>query len=227
MSDYDFRPGGALKLKGAAANGGTKRYVLRTGCGRTISHLPLGKSPRKIRQKTSQRRDLNVSKQRIRKRGAIVRLRSTLSSPQTSKVKDRPRPLPVPAGRQPLNAVSRRFRNRGYAVSWCFHATSRCPHLQRAEKIAKLASRTHKERVQEFNEKLESLSEHHDIPKVGIGISIQIPDPNAFLVGRTRLRRPDRILVGSALFLVRWDFISVARELIVQLSGLAKLLSEF
>ncbi|KAG6380874.1 DUF1754-domain-containing protein [Boletus reticuloceps] len=33
-------------------------------------------------------------------------------------------------------------------------------------KVAKIAHKTHKDRVNEFNSKLESLSEHHDIPKV-------------------------------------------------------------
>ena len=40
---------------------------------------------------------------------------------------------------------------------------------RRLERVAKLASQTHKDRVHEFNAKLESLSEHHDIPKVGPG----------------------------------------------------------
>jgi len=40
---------------------------------------------------------------------------------------------------------------------------------RREEKIRKLASMTHKDRVHEFNQKLEALSEHHDIPKVGPG----------------------------------------------------------
>ena len=35
-----------------------------------------------------------------------------------------------------------------------------------AEKIKREAGKTHKDRVHEFNAKLESLSEHHDIPKV-------------------------------------------------------------
>ncbi|KII94094.1 hypothetical protein PLICRDRAFT_153443 [Plicaturopsis crispa FD-325 SS-3] len=38
-----------------------------------------------------------------------------------------------------------------------------------AERVAKMATKTHKDRVSEFNSKLESLSEHHDIPKVGPG----------------------------------------------------------
>jgi hypothetical protein len=44
-----------------------------------------------------------------------------------------------------------------------------CVHergIQMARKVAKMAKQTHKDRVHEFNEKLESLSEHHDIPKV-------------------------------------------------------------
>ncbi|KAF8807827.1 DUF1754-domain-containing protein [Phlegmacium glaucopus] len=38
-----------------------------------------------------------------------------------------------------------------------------------AQRVAKLANKTHKDRVNEFNAHLESLSEHHDIPKVGPG----------------------------------------------------------
>lgn len=41
--------------------------------------------------------------------------------------------------------------------------------LQLLEKAAKAAAKTHKERVAEFNEKLENLSEHYDIPKVRRG----------------------------------------------------------
>jgi len=40
--------------------------------------------------------------------------------------------------------------------------------MQRADKVKKLAGKTHKDRVHEFNTKLETLSEHHDIPKVSI-----------------------------------------------------------
>ncbi|KAF8347100.1 hypothetical protein F5887DRAFT_941805 [Amanita rubescens] len=38
-----------------------------------------------------------------------------------------------------------------------------------AQRVAKLARKTHKDRVNEFNSHLETLSEHHDIPKVGPG----------------------------------------------------------
>ena len=35
--------------------------------------------------------------------------------------------------------------------------------------IEDMASKSHKDKVREFNEKLSKLSEHHDIPKVGPG----------------------------------------------------------
>ena len=38
-----------------------------------------------------------------------------------------------------------------------------------ARLIEKMASKSHKDKVREFNEYLSKLSEHHDIPKVGPG----------------------------------------------------------
>lgn len=37
------------------------------------------------------------------------------------------------------------------------------------EMAAKMAAKSHRERVNEFNAYLQNLSEHHDIPKVGPG----------------------------------------------------------
>ena len=37
------------------------------------------------------------------------------------------------------------------------------------ERVAKMAQKSHREKVAEFNAYLENLSEHHDIPKVGPG----------------------------------------------------------
>ncbi|TPX36171.1 hypothetical protein SmJEL517_g01440 [Synchytrium microbalum] len=47
-----------------------------------------------------------------------------------------------------------------------FEEIQRQRALERAEKMAQ---KSHKERVAEFNSKLENLSEHYDIPKVGPG----------------------------------------------------------
>lgn len=44
---------------------------------------------------------------------------------------------------------------------------------QLLEKAAKAATKTHKERVAEFNEKLENLSEHYDIPKVSRNLPLR------------------------------------------------------
>ena len=51
--------------------------------------------------------------------------------------------------------------------------------------MAKLAGKTHKDRVNEFNAHLESLSEHHDIPKVHRTHLIVLHSHNAMLIGRT------------------------------------------
>ncbi|RUS23843.1 hypothetical protein BC938DRAFT_474525 [Jimgerdemannia flammicorona] len=37
------------------------------------------------------------------------------------------------------------------------------------EKVKKAATKSHKEKVAEFNQKLEEMTEHYDIPKVGPG----------------------------------------------------------
>jgi hypothetical protein len=38
-----------------------------------------------------------------------------------------------------------------------------------AERVKKWAAKSHRERINEFNNYLQDLSEHHDIPKVGPG----------------------------------------------------------
>jgi protein FAM32A len=38
-----------------------------------------------------------------------------------------------------------------------------------AERMSSTAAKSHRERIQEYNEKLSQLTEHHDIPKVGPG----------------------------------------------------------
>lgn len=55
----------------------------------------------------------------------------------------------------------------------------RLSRVQLLEKAAKAAAKSHKERVAEFNEKLEQMSEHYDIPKVGT-FSLACP-PTALL----------------------------------------------
>jgi protein FAM32A len=70
-------------------------------------------------------------------------------------------------------AAEKRFqevqRKRVRLFTWC--PTTSCIYvcaMQLADKVKKLAGKTHKDRVHDFNAKLETLSEHHDIPKVSI-----------------------------------------------------------
>ena len=65
---------------------------------------------------------------------------------------------------------------------------------QLLEKVAKQAHMTHKDRVHEFNAKLEALSEHHDIPKVcGLNLLVRAQANGVFphrLDPDNDLRRP-------------------------------------
>lgn len=73
----------------------------------------------------------------------------------------------VMSERQLLRNGSSRSSGNGCGCSSCFLSHGIFTYgAQLADKVKKLAGKTHKDRVHELNSKLESLSEHHDIPKV-------------------------------------------------------------
>jgi len=72
--------------------------------------------------------------------------------------------------------------------------------LQLAERVAKLANKTHKDRVNEFNAHLESLSEHHDIPKVCRVSHYPSRLSRPIMVGRPRIRRRLLTMLGLGLY---------------------------
>jgi len=78
--------------------------------------------------------------------------------------------------RQRLRNVSRRSSGNGCACLLCVRSYlvfTVAPQL--ADKVKKLAGKTHKDRVNDFNTKLEALSEHHDIPKVNTTSNFSAP----------------------------------------------------
>ncbi|GAA5889547.1 hypothetical protein JCM8208_001056 [Rhodotorula glutinis] len=128
-SDYQHKPGGSLKLKGA---GGA----------------------------------VDPSKKKKKKSSA------------SKKARDEDRDAPASASgsghdRSESPAVGGSSSgSTSVAASGKTEAQRRFEEVQRKrllEKAAKAAVKSHKERVAEFNEKLENLSEHYDIPKVGPG----------------------------------------------------------
>ncbi|KAI0045221.1 DUF1754-domain-containing protein [Auriscalpium vulgare] len=127
MSDYDFRPGGSLKIKGGVADGGIKK------------------------------------KKKSKSKGDKEPSREVVADKSLSPVPD----SPSGSGREsPAAAASGSSQDRKTAAEKRFQQVQR---KRLADKVKKLANKTHKDRVHEFNEHLESLSEHHDIPKVGPG----------------------------------------------------------
>ncbi|KAI5116330.1 hypothetical protein M0805_003543 [Coniferiporia weirii] len=125
MSDYDFRPGGSLKLKTGIIEGGVTKKKKKA------------KSKLKVRDaeeaKTSSGGDDNTGE------GSS----SKLDSKSANGVDDN------------KTEAERRFEE--------------VKRQRMAKKAIKMASRKHKDLVSEFNARLEALSEHHDIPKVGPG----------------------------------------------------------
>ncbi|EIM92226.1 DUF1754-domain-containing protein [Stereum hirsutum FP-91666 SS1] len=127
MSDYDFRPGGSLKLKkGAAEDGVVKKYV---------------------KKKSKLKADKDII---------------SVPAKDRSPVHD----SPSGSGRDSPAVAGSSTEDRKTAAEKRFEAVQR---KRLNERVKKLANTTHKDRVHEFNAKLETLSEHHDIPKVGPG----------------------------------------------------------
>ncbi|KAJ8597626.1 putative C31G5.21 protein [Rhizopogon salebrosus TDB-379] len=135
MADYDFRPGGSLKLKGGVADGG------------------IVKRKKKSKSKSNPQSDSAKDRERERVKELLFKEEAELAngSPSGSN-RDSPA---LPGNSDRKTDAERRFEE--------------AQRRRLADKVARLARKTHKDRVNELNAKLESLSEHHDIPKVGPG----------------------------------------------------------
>ena len=89
--------------------------------------------------------------------------------------------------------------------------------MQLADKVKKLAGKTHKDRVNDLNTKLEALSEHHDIPKVSITDNLLVPRLISFIrsvldkVGRV----PPRSSVDYFRRIARWMSSAVDRVVLL------------
>ncbi|OSX67249.1 hypothetical protein POSPLADRAFT_1063994 [Postia placenta MAD-698-R-SB12] len=137
MSDYDFRPGGSLKLKGGVAEGG-------------IVKKKKSKSKSKAKDKE---KDRSIEEARLKELEKLMEEEEEKA--KSASPSDSGRNSPAVGSSERKTAAEKRFEE--------------VQRKRLAEKVARLANKTHKDRVHEFNSKLEALSEHHDIPKVGPG----------------------------------------------------------
>ncbi|CAD6252191.1 unnamed protein product [Miscanthus lutarioriparius] len=64
------------------------------------------------------------------------------------------------------NVVGGRLKLKGKALD-VKEAERR--YMELKQKMAKVANKSHRDRIQDFNQYLANLSEHYDIPKVGPG----------------------------------------------------------
>jgi hypothetical protein len=76
-------------------------------------------------------------------------------------------PLAQSASVVTLTPAEIAFRKRQDELVRCHLTTTAGPHVaQEMKKILENAALSHKQKVLEYNQKLDKLSEHHDIPKV-------------------------------------------------------------
>ncbi|KAH7930424.1 DUF1754-domain-containing protein [Leucogyrophana mollusca] len=138
MADYDFRPGGSLKLKGGVSDGG------------------IVKKKKKSKSKTSTSKSkVDSDRDRVKELLFAEDVDIDGHSPSASG-----------SGRNSPAASGSNGNDRKTDAERRFEEVQR---RRLADKVARMAHKTHKDRVAELNSKLESLSEHHDIPKVGPG----------------------------------------------------------
>ena len=83
---------------------------------------------------------------------------------QSSGIAKKSNSLSSGGSKQPHQPV--KFVTQKTPAQMAFEAAQQKKQL---DKLPSLASKSHKEKVAEFNEYLGKLSEHHDIPKVGPG----------------------------------------------------------
>ncbi|KAH7908003.1 hypothetical protein BJ138DRAFT_1091930 [Hygrophoropsis aurantiaca] len=137
MADYDFRPGGSLKLKGGVKDGGVV------------------KKKKKSKSKSTSKSEVDAERDRVKELLFAEDINTEGRSPSASG-----------SGRNSPAASGSKANDRKTDAERRFEEVQK---RRLADKVAKMAHKTHKDRVAELNAKLESLSEHHDIPKVGPG----------------------------------------------------------
>ncbi|KAI0734998.1 hypothetical protein C8Q76DRAFT_710591 [Earliella scabrosa] len=135
-SEYDFRPGGSLKLKGGVTDGGVVKKKK--------------KSKSKDKEKAA-----SPDEDRVKALERAIQEDAAKSASPSGSGRNSPAVASGSSSSDRKTAAERRFEE--------------VQRKRLAAKVARLANKSHKDRVNEFNSKLEALSEHHDIPKVGPG----------------------------------------------------------
>jgi len=138
--DYDYKPSGSLKFKGGGDEKKKKKKKSSTS--------------EKIREEGGSS-STSKDKQRETSSSTDVALRAASRSMSPGEGSAALASAKIEYVKPTMTESERRYEE---------------VRRQRLEKkVKKEALKSHKDRVAEFNEKLESLSEHHDLPRIGPG----------------------------------------------------------
>lgn len=161
--------GGSLKLKGTPAG---PSYVLCLLCALSLSLTRL--LPPALRNSNKKKKKSSTTKRLREEEGAASGSASggerEGSAAKEERDRDESPSTSTAASLSGKTEAQRKFeevQKKRVSVLLLVRAlrSANLTLLQLLEKAAKLANKSHKERVAEFNEKLEAMSEHHDIPR--------------------------------------------------------------
>ncbi|TVY27211.1 Protein FAM32A [Lachnellula hyalina] len=153
-SDYTSTVRGSLKLKGSAPVGVKKKK------GKSSSSTSKSKTP-STSTSTSEVTTTTTSTQKAPAE------EDTSTSPSPSNLNPNPtsnsppRPQSKPRFKNPRTDIQRWQNTLGARI--------RRDATETSDRIAREGPKTHKQRVEELNKYLSTLSEHHDMPRIGPG----------------------------------------------------------
>ncbi|KAI9636899.1 DUF1754-domain-containing protein [Dioszegia hungarica] len=139
MSDYAVIPGGSLKFKG----GDLKKKKKKSSSHTTSEKKPESASIAESSKAREKKRDDEETDTERRKRAKVD---SDDEGDKEEAMK------PKSSGGRQMTDAERKFEE--------------IQRKRRHERVAKTANMSHKDRVTEFNSKLDKLTEHNDIPKI-------------------------------------------------------------
>ncbi|KAL8942581.1 MAG: hypothetical protein Q9216_001563 [Gyalolechia sp. 2 TL-2023] len=139
--DYTAVAGGGLRLKGVTGSKVTKHKKKRP------------KNPEAEKRSPSAHEDAEPSKNQEHEQSKDKRLTNTSQVDENA-----------PDDRETFED---RSQPRGKTEAELRHEERRRRRLE--ERLKREGTKTHKERVEEFNHYLSNLSEHHDMPRIGPG----------------------------------------------------------
>ncbi|KAK9895939.1 DUF1754-domain-containing protein [Cystobasidium minutum MCA 4210] len=176
MGDYDFKPGGGLKFKGGGSDKKKKKKSSTSERVRALESSGASGSGSHGVDNEDRQRSTSIAREGSAD-AASRAVRGGSEAVEGSGSNDERYTSPSGGAAEGSSSSTSLSKQRKESTStgyskYMTESERRYEEVRRkrlAEKVRKEAKKSHKDRVQEFNDKLERLSEHHDLPRIGPG----------------------------------------------------------